>query len=137
MESAIADLNIETCHCPNYADGIAHSIAFGLSRLQAYDAVLVCLGDMPHVTVEVINQIINVTPTPADKIVVPVYDGQRGNPVMIGRTFYDSLLRNEGDSGARFLIKQYPEQVLEVEVENACILQDYDTQEALQSLDQS
>jgi len=137
IESSLADHDIDTFNCPNYMDGMAHSIAFGLSRLEAFDAVLVCLGDRPHVISEVINRIINATPYPADKIVVPVYSGQRGNPVLIGRTFYDSLLSNEGDSGARFLIKQYPEQVLEVEVDSACILQDYDTLEALQSLDQS
>lgn len=139
IENILADLDIETHHCPNYTDGMAHSIAFGLSRLQSFDAVLVCLGDMPHISSAIINRIINATHSAdnsvADKIVVPTYKGQRGNPVMIGRTFYDSVLRNEGDSGAKFLIKQYPEQVLEVEVDSDCVLRDYDTQEALQSLD--
>lgn len=131
---ALNEYEIELCHCSNHSEGMAHTIATGLSRLQQYDAVIVCLGDMPHVDSDAINQIIASQPHPTDKIIVPVFEGKRGNPVMVGRAFYDSLLQHTGDSGARFLIQQYPEKVVEVELSSGAILQDYDTPESLKKI---
>lgn len=135
VKEAIKSYDITVCHCTRYAEGMAHTIASGLSRLQRYDAVIVCLGDMPHVTTGTINRVMSSQKNIADKIVVPVYNGVRGNPVMIGRTFFDTLLQHEGDSGARFLINQYPKKVVEVDVNDESVLKDYDTPESLQKLD--
>ncbi len=135
VEEAIKQYDIEVCHSVKYSSGMAHSLAMGISRLQTYDAVLVCLADMPHVSTDVINKIVASADGAKNKIVVPVYNQQRGNPVLIGRTFFDSLLQHEGDSGARYLIQQYPDQVIEVEVDTDSVLRDYDTAVALQSID--
>lgn len=132
---AIEPYEIDSYHCAKHADGMAHSIAAGLSRLQTFDAVLVCLGDMPHVSSTTINQIINCTASVADSIVVPTFEGRRGNPVMIGRAFFDTLLQHEGDTGARFLMAQYPEKVIELALDTDEILKDYDTKAALQKLE--
>lgn len=134
VTQAIKSHNIPVCHCPRHSQGMAHTIATGLSHLQKFNAVIVCLGDMPHITERVLNQIVASQDCPDDKIVVPVFQGVRGNPVMIGRTFFDSLLQHEGDSGARFLIKQYPEKVVELELDDESVLKDYDTAESLQRL---
>ena len=53
---------------------------------------------------------------------------------MIGRSFFDALLQNEGDIGARYLIQQYPEKITEVEISSDSVLRDYDTSEALRQL---
>ena len=134
LTHAVADYDLPALYCPKHAEGMAYSIATGLSRLQKYDAVLVCLGDMPHVNTEIINRIISAHKKVDDKIVVPVYKRMRGNPVLLGRTFFDSLLQHEGDTGARHLIKQYPEKVFELEVDTDSILKDYDTSESLKEL---
>ena len=135
VEKAVQQYGIETRYCASYASGMAHSIATGISALQKHDAVLVCLGDMPHISSEVINQIISAGEgSIIDKIFIPVCEGQRGNPVMIGRSFFDALLQNEGDIGARYLIQQYPEKITEVEISSDSVLRDYDTSEALRQL---
>ena len=135
---AVESYGVNTCHCAGFMNGMAHSIATGLSQLQSYDAVLVCLGDMPHISSSIIDLIISASSDSlTDKIIVPVHQGRRGNPVMIGRAFFDSLLQNEGDSGARNLIKMYPEQVVEVDVGSDAIFLDYDTEDALKDLDNS
>ena len=136
VENVVEKYDIETRYCPGYANGMAHSIATGISALQNYDAVLVCLGDMPHISSEVIDRIISGGGGDlVDKIFIPVCKGQRGNPVMIGRAFFDALLQNEGDIGARHLIQQYPEKITEIEVNSDSVLRDYDTAEALQQLE--
>jgi len=137
VTTAIGGYPIPVIHCPRHSDGMAHTIATGLSQLQKYDAVIVCLGDMPHVSADVINQIISAFDQLVDKIVVPVYNSKRGNPVLVGRTFFDSLLQHHGDTGARFLMKEYPEKVFEVELDTMSVIKDYDTADALKGLDAS
>ena len=135
VEAALAGLSVETHYCPSYTMGMAHSLSHGISRLPECEAVLVCLGDMPHVSGQLIDQLLAaVGSQAADVIAVPVYKGKRGNPVMVGKAFFDTLLQHDGDTGARFLMKQYPERVLEIEVADESVVTDYDTVEALNEL---
>ena len=62
-------------------------------------------------------------------IVVPTYQGQRGNPVIIGRAHFPALQRLSGDTGARDLLRAAG--VTRVEMDTDAIFADYDTPEAL------
>ena len=61
-------------------------------------------------------------------IIVPVHDGQRGNPVLWGRAHFDALRGLTGDRGARALLDINP--VFTVEA-GLGALTDLDTPEAL------
>ena len=50
-------------------------------------------------------------------IVVPTFDGKRGNPVLWSRRFFPDLMAIDGDVGARHLIGRYREAVVEVPVD--------------------
>jgi len=135
VEVALDGLDIPGHYCPSYMMGMAHSLSLGISRLPACDAVLVCLSDMPHITPALIDFLIeSVGLQAAEVIAVPVFQGRRGNPVMVGKAFFDTLLQHDGDTGARFLMKQYPDRVLEIEVSDSSVVTDYDTVEALNEL---
>jgi len=67
-------------------------------------------------------------------VVVPVIDGQRGNPVVWARRFFRELAALEGDVGARNLIGRYPEAVAEVPLTDTGALVDVDTPEALRQV---
>ncbi len=135
VEDVLAEAEITLCYNPAYEQGMGHSLARGISQLEDADAVVVCLGDMPAVPAAVIDQLIKAAGAKAAEIIaVPVYQGKRGNPVLVGKSFFDTLLQNEGDRGARFLMQQYPERLIEVEVGNAAVLQDFDTPESLEQI---
>lgn len=135
VNAALAGLSVESHYCPSYMMGMAHSLSHGISRLPACDAVLVCLADMPHISSQLIDHLLaSVGTEAADVIAVPVNQGKRGNPVLVGKAFFDTLLQHDGDTGARFLMKQYPERVMEIEVSENAVLTDYDTVEALNDL---
>ena len=96
------------------------------------DGAIVCLGDMPQVDAA--------PDRPADRrlrsgrgalVVVPTFEGKRGNPVLWSRRFFPDLMAIEGDVGARHLIGRYSEAVVEVPVEGKAALVDVDTPEAL------
>jgi molybdenum cofactor cytidylyltransferase len=126
---------VSVCYNPAYEQGMGHSLARGISQLDDADAVVVCLGDMPAVNSNLIDQLIEAAGRrAADVIVVPVHRGKRGNPVLVGKSFFDTLLQNEGDSGARYLMRQYPERLIEVDTDDAAVLQDFDTPESLEQI---
>ena len=138
VESAVGDTRAQCVYCAAHAKGMAHSLSHGLSRLLDADAVMVFLADMPHVSTQLIDQLVGDVNKQeiklTESIAVPVYSGRRGNPVIIGRAFFDTLLRNTGDTGAKYLMRQYPERVIELPVDEAAVVVDYDTTEALENL---
>jgi len=89
---------------PNYREGMSTSIKLGLRFFQDYDAVLIVLGDMPLITRETINKIIN-TYHEGCTAVIPTHKGLRGNPVLIHRLLFNELMRLKGDVGARELLR--------------------------------
>jgi len=89
---------------PNYREGMSTSIKLGLRFFQDYDAVLIVLGDMPLITRETINKIINAYHEGCTAV-IPTHRGLRGNPVLIHRSLFNELMRLRGDVGARELLK--------------------------------
>jgi molybdenum cofactor cytidylyltransferase len=135
VESQLADTPISCCRNVDHASGLASSLTCGISALYDMDSIIVCLGDMPDVTADAIDQLISVSAATPDKLIfIPTWQGQRGNPLMFAKKFFDKLLALEGDAGARILSNQYPEDAVEVEVNCSGILKDYDTYEELQKL---
>lgn len=67
-------------------------------------------------------------------ICVPVYQGNRGNPVVFSRNFYDALFKIENDIGARNIIEKNPDHVLWVEIESPLCFFDVDTEDDLRKL---
>jgi molybdenum cofactor cytidylyltransferase len=110
---------------------MASSIRAGVAAARQSDAVIVCLGDMPRVTAPVMDRLIAAfNPVEHRSVVVPVNNGQFGNPVLWGAEHFHRLLALEGDRGARELIAQLKHEATEI----ACdinVLKDVDTPEDL------
>ncbi len=93
---------------------------------------MVCLGDMPQVDASLIDRLIGAfDPDRGALVIVPTFEGKRGNPVLWSRRFFPDLMAIEGDIGARHLIGRYGEAVLELPMEGKGALTDIDTPEAL------
>ncbi len=90
---------------------------------------------MPQVDAALIDRLIGAfDPEKGALVVVPVINGERGNPVLWSRRFFPDLMAIEGDIGARKLIGRYGEVVAEVSVTGKAALTDIDTPEALRGL---
>ena len=127
---------LQFAHNPDYASGLAGSLACGLAALPAdCDGVLVCLGDMPRVKSGELDRLIAAfNPLEGRAIVVPTARGKRGNPVLFARRFFPEMARLKGDSGARQLIGQYHELAAEVEMADDGVLIDVDSPDKLVTL---
>ena len=76
------------------------------------DGVLVCLADMPAVTPAAITKLIAAfNPVEGRAIVVPVFEGKRGNPVLFAEAYLAEMRGADGDTGARALLSAHAEAV--------------------------
>jgi molybdenum cofactor cytidylyltransferase len=64
-------------------------------------------------------------------IVVPVFDGKRGHPVLFAARYFTRLCALSGDTGARGILNAHPERVSAVPVDDPGTLLDVDTPEDL------
>jgi len=115
----------------DYEQGLSASLRTGLAALpDRVEGVMVCLGDMPFVTTATIDRLI--AAFMPGQIVVPVYCGRRGNPVLWDRCFIAELRQVTGDRGGRGLQARHADLLIEVAVDDDGVVRDCDTVAALQ-----
>jgi len=117
---------------PDYKDGMSKSIIAGLNSVasQAH-AVMIALGDQPLIDSQTINRLIEEFCRHDKGIAIPTYRGGRGHPIIFAMKYRGELLELKGDIGGRQIIKNHPEDVLEVTVSCEGICIDIDTVDSL------
>lgn len=117
---------------PQAASGMASSIRAGLRLVpDRWDGVFIILGDMPGVQPATLQKLVaHFAPDAGHDIIIPTYQGQRGNPLLWGRRHFERLAGLSGDRGAKALLDELTEAIIEVTVEDPGILLDIDTPEA-------
>jgi molybdenum cofactor cytidylyltransferase len=135
VEKALTGLNVKFVRNPDFAHGLASSVKAGILVVpKQADGAVICLGDMPMISSDMIDRLIEAfAPDRGNLIVVPVSDGRRGNPVLWSRRFFNELMTLDGDVGARHLIAKHNEAVAEVQVEGDGAFLDIDTPQALEA----
>jgi molybdenum cofactor cytidylyltransferase len=136
IEHALGGRPVRYVHAPDYAEGLSASLKAGIAAVPPEcAAAVVCLGDMPLVTGRMIDRLLAAyDPDEGRLIVLPVFHGKQGNPMLWDRRFFPEILQISGDSGARFLTGKHMEVVAEVEMADDAVLRDFDTTESLASL---
>jgi molybdenum cofactor cytidylyltransferase len=136
IEAVLGGRPVRYVHAPDYAQGLAESLKTGIAAVPPEcAAAIVCLGDMPLVTGRMIDRLLAMyDPDEGRSIVLPTFRGKQGNPMIWDRRYFPEILGISGDSGARFLVGKYAEQVAEVEMADDAVLRDFDTTESLATL---
>ena len=136
VEEALAGRGVIFAHAEDYAEGLSASLKAGLRAVPPdAEGLLVCLGDMPLVTGEMIDRLLShFDPEEGRAIVQPTYRGKQGNPMLWSREFLEPMLAISGDIGARHLAAKHAERLVEVEMADDAVLRDFDTTDALKTL---
>lgn len=116
LREAVDDFSIEIRENPSYDLGQSTSVCEGVRAAQANgaDGVLIALGDMPAVTVDSINLLIEAYEYGVSDVLAAACEGARGNPVLFDERFFDQLLAIDGDIGGRDLLtKNYGARTIE------------------------
>lgn len=124
---AIAPLEVEVRKNEAYAEGQSTSVATGIeaARQRDVDAVLVALGDMPDIDSESVDVVIETYRRGDGDAVAAAYNGNRGNPVLFDRRYFDALVGVEGDVGGREILRSDPDAIA-VETGDPGVLYDVD-----------
>jgi len=120
---------------PDYARGMTTSFQAGIRALRAgVGSGVFFLVDHPVVSPDTVAALIR-HDGEAD-VIVPVYEGRRGHPVLFSREFMREVLDLSPDLGVNTLFRSQPGRVLEVNVQDRGILWDIDTPEDFDALRQ-
>jgi molybdenum cofactor cytidylyltransferase len=108
----------------DWEDGQLSSIRAGLRSLpENTEGMLLCLIDHPLISATLVHELIERFFATNKPIVLPVYDGQRGHPVIFSAALYDELLTASMETGARAVVWAHAADIEEVRTnEEGCIL---------------
>ncbi|HVH71043.1 MAG TPA: nucleotidyltransferase family protein, partial [Candidatus Dormibacteraeota bacterium] len=104
--------------------GQLSSIQAAVRKLPAgTDGMLLCLIDHPLISGALVGELIDHFRKSKKAIVLPVYEGRRGHPVIFSASLYSELLRAPLEIGARAVVWAHAEEVEEVRTnEEGCVL---------------
>lgn len=134
--AAAAPGDVEVVRAVDWRDGIAHSLRAALDALEpATDVTAVCVGlaDQPRVGADAYRRLAAVHDRGAE-LAVATYDGERGNPVLLGRSLWPAARLLEGDVGARALMREHD--VVEVDCTGTGDPRDVDTLDDRRALEE-
>jgi molybdenum cofactor cytidylyltransferase len=131
ISQLLSPFPVETVHNPDFRMGMLSSVKVGFAALPGEArAGIVLLGDQPFVSAGVIDRLCAASAGSPGSIMLPVYEGRRGHPVLIPAAFRDEIPLLSDAVGLRELIHRHEEKILEIEVEEEDVLLDIDDPEA-------
>jgi molybdenum cofactor cytidylyltransferase len=99
----------------DWEEGMASSIRCGLAGLQKttpITSVILMLCDQPYVDVVLLNRLLqNAAP---NKIIASAYNNAVGPPALFDSAFFNQLLSLSGNEGAKKIMLQHPEALIEI-----------------------
>ena len=118
-----------------WGQGMASSLREGLAALSPQiDGALIVLADQPFLRPATLDQIVDRYRLANAQIVIPMYKGSRGNPVLLDRSVFADVMALDGDVGCRAIFGGHAEGIVKVEVEDVGILLDIDNKEDYERL---
>lgn len=110
--------------------GMSSSIKAGISEISKdTEGVMIALADQPLIPPEIIDILIESFSGDERGIVLPVFKGLRGHPVIFDLKYKYELMAIDGDVGLRGVVKAHIDDLKEVEVDCPGILKDIDVME--------
>jgi CTP:molybdopterin cytidylyltransferase MocA len=97
------------------------------------EALLLAPVDHPLFRVETVQALLRRFRAAGRPIVVPLYRGRRGHPVLLAAELFDELRRAPASIGARAVVRADPGRVEEVELDDPGVLFDLDDPAALEA----
>lgn len=116
---------------PDYAEGMSTSLQTGLRAVPDSRAAVIVLGDQPFVASATIDGLIAEYRRKQASVVIPTYNGFRGNPVLVDASLFPEMMQIRGDIGCRAIFGDHAEGIAKIAVDDRGIITDVDTREDL------
>ncbi|PWH15794.1 MAG: putative selenium-dependent hydroxylase accessory protein YqeC [Anaerolineae bacterium] len=124
VEAAVRDLPITIVRNENWRAGQATSLQAGIQQVEALNdeqlegrtgqigAAIFLLADQPQITVHVLEALKSKHDAGLYPIVAPLVADRRANPVLFDRVTFAELLKLQGDTGGRAVMRHFPVEYL-------------------------
>ena len=130
ISAELSGRTVSIVNNPNYKSGMLSSVRCGLRNIpEKCSAVMVVLGDQPSITTELIDQMLQSFAATEKTILVPLYKGKRGHPILFSSHYRDEIITQYGDVGLRGLLQSHSGDIFELAVSTASVLCDMDCPE--------
>ena len=130
----LVDLDLRIVENARWKEGMSSSIRAGLDALEAEatEAVLIMTCDQPHVTAQLLEQLVAAYRKTHPAAVACAYAGTVGVPALFDRSLFAELKALEHDQGAKRILERHLPQVARIPFEQGAV--DIDTPEDVSQL---
>jgi molybdenum cofactor cytidylyltransferase len=128
IQERVGIKNLKVAVNEAYQQGMGTSLRTGLAALDSgIDGALIVLADQPFVRPATLDLLIREYERSRAQILIPMYKGFRGNPVLLDRSVFAEVMGLGGDIGCRAIFGDHLEGIVKVPVEDIGILLDLDS----------
>jgi molybdenum cofactor cytidylyltransferase len=129
VSAVLKDLPAAFVHNPDYAQGQPTSVRAGIDSLASgYTAILIALADQAALTAADIGGLVKAFAADGgSRILVPFYQGRRGNPVIFPASLIEDMRALGRDAASRSFVDNSPALVYRYEAPNDHTVIDIDT----------
>ena len=118
---------------PDYEQGMITSFQTGIRALPPHsDGAVLFLVDHPVVEAATIDALVK--NSASNRIVIPVFKGRRGHPVLFAAEALQEVLALPPSQGANIVVRKDPSRIMELAVDAPGVLIDVDTPEDFEKL---
>lgn len=128
VRDALENTPVQFCYNEAHENGMLSSVQCGIRALPPdATSALIFLGDQPGIPPAVINLVVEAYQEELVGIVIPLHEHRRGHPLLVDMKYRKEIEHLDLEEGLRSLRHHFPDDVLEVEVNEPGILVDIDT----------
>jgi molybdenum cofactor cytidylyltransferase len=120
----------------NWKEGMASSIVMGIGFIKEkypeVDGVIIAVGDQPHISEDLLNQLLETQNATRLPIAACSYTGVIGTPALFHQSVFPELMTLKGDIGAKKIMENRIQDVVTINFDQGII--DIDTEKEYQDL---
>lgn len=130
IAAVLEPLPVRLLYNPDYRLGMTSSVQVALRALDPVpDAYLLALVDQPQISLQVVQQLLAAHARTRKGLIIPVWQGKRGHPLLLAAAYRTAVLALGPDQGLNVVTRGYPYDTLELPIQTDDILRDMDYRE--------
>ncbi len=128
VRAVLGDRPVRAVINESYRQGMLSSVKCGVGAVGTeYDAILIALGDQPHIECAVVSEVMRAYRAGNVGIVIPRYGEKKGHPIIISLQKYrEAIVNLPEDGGLNALMQEHADDVRLLDVATEDIIRDID-----------
>lgn len=132
VAASLSNLPVEIVPNPGFAEGQSRALLRGVEALpDDAAAAIIGVGDQPFLSSSVIRLLVSAYFSNRPPLVIPRYQGRRGNPALFDRSLFKELLAVSGDQGGRPVVVAHEHAAAWIDIPDEYAGLDIDTRDDL------